>query len=825
MVDSPRTPRERKSAPAGERATERAAERAAAPGENTLAVLPLRDIVVFPHMIVPLFVGREKSVRALEAVMKDDKQILLVAQKNAAQDDPAADDIYRVGTVSTILQLLKLPDGTVKVLVEGGRRARVSSFKETDAYFEAFVEELPDQEGDAKELEALGRTVVGQFEQYIKLNKKIAPEVLVSLNQIEEPSKLADTIASHLNLKISEKQELLETTRIGERLERVFGHMESEIGVLQVEKRIRNRVKRQMEKTQREYYLNEQLKAIQKELGEGEDGKDETAELEDKIKKTRFTKEAREKAMAELKKLRTMSPMSAEATVVRNYLDWMLTIPWKKRSKVRNDVVAAEKVLDADHYGLEKVKERILEYLAVQSRTNKMRGPILCLVGPPGVGKTSLGKSIANATGRSFVRMSLGGVRDEAEIRGHRRTYIGSMPGKVIQGMKKAKTSNPLFLLDEIDKLGQDWRGDPTSALLEVLDPEQNATFADHYLEVDYDLSDVMFVTTANSLRMPQPLLDRMEIIRIPGYTEDEKVQIARRHLIAKQSEAHSLKPEEWSISDDALRDLIRTYTREAGVRNLERELANLARKAVREIVTKKTKKVTLTLKNLEKYAGIRRFRYGETESEDMVGVVTGLAWTEVGGEILTIESVIVPGKGAIKHTGKLGDVMQESVSAALSYVRSRSITFGIKPTLFEKRDIHVHVPEGATPKDGPSAGIAMATSIVSVLTGIAIRRDIAMTGEITLRGRVLPIGGLKEKLLAALRAGITTVFFPKDNEKDLAEIPDNVRKGLTLIPVSHVDDVIRQALVRVPEAIEWEEPPEPIAAKAPEASVASLPH
>ena len=821
MVDSPRTPRERKSAPA----SERAAERAAATGDNTLAVLPLRDIVVFPHMIVPLFVGREKSVRALEAVMKDDKQILLVAQKNAAQDDPAADDIYRVGTVSTILQLLKLPDGTVKVLVEGGRRARVSSFKETDAYFEAFVEELPDQEGDAKELEALGRTVVGQFEQYIKLNKKIAPEVLVSLNQIEEPSKLADTIASHLNLKISEKQELLDTTRIGERLERVFGHMESEIGVLQVEKRIRNRVKRQMEKTQREYYLNEQLKAIQKELGEGEDGKDETAELEDKIKKTRFSKEAREKAMAELKKLRTMSPMSAEATVVRNYLDWMLTIPWKKRSKVRNDVVAAEKVLDADHYGLEKVKERILEYLAVQSRTNKMRGPILCLVGPPGVGKTSLGKSIANATGRSFVRMSLGGVRDEAEIRGHRRTYIGSMPGKVIQGMKKAKTSNPLFLLDEIDKLGQDWRGDPTSALLEVLDPEQNATFADHYLEVDYDLSDVMFVTTANSLRMPQPLLDRMEIIRIPGYTEDEKVQIARRHLIAKQSEAHSLKPDEWSISDDSLRDLIRTYTREAGVRNLERELANLARKAVREIVTKKTKKVTITLKNLEKYAGIRRFRYGETESEDMVGVVTGLAWTEVGGEILTIESVIVPGKGAIKHTGKLGDVMQESVSAALSYVRSRSITFGIKPTLFEKRDIHVHVPEGATPKDGPSAGIAMATSIVSVLTGIAIRRDIAMTGEITLRGRVLPIGGLKEKLLAALRAGITTVFFPKDNEKDLAEIPDNVRKGLTLIPVSHVDDVIRQALVRVPEAIEWEEPAEPIAAKAAETPVASLPH
>ena len=667
--------------------------------------------------------------------------------------------------------------------------------------------------------------MVGQFEQYIKLNKKIAPEVLVSLNQIEEPSKLADTISSHLNLKISEKQELLEIARIGERLERVFGHMESEIGVLQVEKRIRNRVKRQMEKTQREYYLNEQLKAIQKELGEGEDGRDETAELEEKIKKTKLTKEAREKAMGELKKLRTMSPMSAEATVVRNYLDWIISIPWKKRSKVRNDVVAAEKVLDADHYGLDKVKERILEYLAVQSRSSKLRGPILCLVGPPGVGKTSLGKSIANATGRNFVRMSLGGVRDEAEIRGHRRTYIGSMPGKVIQGMKKAKTSNPFFLLDEIDKLGQDWRGDPTSALLEVLDPEQNATFADHYLEVDYDLSDVMFVTTANSLRMPQPLLDRMEIIRIPGYTEDEKLEIARRHLIAKQGEAHGLKPEEWSINEEALRDLIRTYTREAGVRNLERELANLARKAVKEIVTKKARKVTITMKNLEKYAGIRRFRYGETESEDMVGVVTGLAWTEVGGEILTIESVIVPGKGNIKHTGKLGDVMQESVSAALSYVRSRSISFGIKPTLFEKRDIHVHVPEGATPKDGPSAGVAMATSMVSVLTGIAIRRDIAMTGEITLRGRVLPIGGLKEKLLAALRAGITTVFFPKDNEKDLADIPDNVRQALKLIPVSHVDDVIGQALVRRPEAIEWEEPPEPMAKTVADQGVASLPH
>jgi ATP-dependent Lon protease len=791
---------------------------------GAMAVLPLRDIVVFPHMIVPLFVGREKSVRALEAVMKDDKQILLVAQKNASQDDPEADEIYRVGTVSTILQLLKLPDGTVKVLVEGGSRARITGFTDTDTYFEATTEPLPDQEGEAKELEALGRTVVGQFEQYIKLNKKIAPEVLVSLNQIEEPSKLADTISAHLNLKISEKQELLEATKVGDRLERVFAHMESEIGVLQVEKRIRNRVKRQMEKTQREYYLNEQLKAIQKELGEGEDGKDETAELEDRIKKTKFTKEAREKAMSELKKLRSMSPMSAESTVVRNYLDWMLSIPWKKRSKVSTDVLEAERILNEDHYGLEKVKERIIEYLAVQSRSPKIKGPILCLVGPPGVGKTSLGKSIAKATQRSFVRMSLGGVRDEAEVRGHRRTYIGSMPGKVVQGMKKAKTSNPLFLLDEIDKLGSDWRGDPSSALLEVLDPEQNSTFADHYLEVDYDLSDVMFITTANTLKMPQPLLDRMEIIRIAGYTEDEKVEIAKRHLVNKQAEANGLKPEEWSLSEDAIRDLVRYYTREAGVRSLEREIANVARKAVKEIVTKKAKKVAITRKSLEKYAGVRRFRYGETEAEDMVGVVTGLAWTEVGGEILTIESVMLPGKGAIKHTGKLGDVMQESVSAALSYVRSRSTRFGIKPTLFEKRDIHVHVPEGATPKDGPSAGVAMATSIVSIMTGIPVRRDVAMTGEITLRGRVLPIGGLKEKLLAALRAGITTVFIPKDNEKDLVDIAESVKKHLKVIAVSHVDEVISQALARTPEAIEWEEPIEaPVL--PPVQPAASLPH
>ncbi|MCA3277932.1 MAG: endopeptidase La [Roseomonas sp.] len=792
---------------------------------DILPVLPLRDIVVFPHMIVPLFVGREKSVRALEAVMKDDKQILLVAQKNAGQDDPGADDLFQIGTISTVLQLLKLPDGTVKVLVEGGRRARVAGYKETSPYFEAFVEKIEEPPVEGRETEALARTVVAQFEQYIKLNKKIAPEVLVSVNQIEDASKLADTIASHLGLKIPEKQELLELPSVASRLEKVFAHMEGEIGVLQVEKRIRSRVKRQMEKTQREYYLNEQLKAIQKELGEGEDGKDEIAEIEAKIKATKFSKEAREKALAEVKKLRSMSPMSAEATVVRNYLDWMLSIPWKKQSRVRKDIVAAEKVLDADHYGLEKVKERIIEYLAVQSRSPKIRGPILCLVGPPGVGKTSLGKSIAKATGRNFVRMSLGGVRDEAEVRGHRRTYIGSMPGKVIQGMKKAKTSNPLFLLDEIDKLGADWRGDPSSALLEVLDPEQNSTFADHYLEVDYDLSDVMFVTTANSLRMPQPLLDRMEIIRIPGYTEDEKVEIAKRHLLAKVSEANGLKEGEWTLADAAIRDLIRYYTREAGVRNLEREIAGLARKAVKEIVSKKAKKVAITPKNLEKFAGVRKFRYGEAEAEDMVGVVTGLAWTEVGGEILTIESVLLPGKGNVKQTGKLGDVMQESVSAAMSYVRSRSTTFGIKPTLFEKRDLHVHVPEGATPKDGPSAGIAMATSIVSVLTGIPVRRDVAMTGEITLRGRVLPIGGLKEKLLAAMRAGIKTVFIPKENEKDLADIPESVKKGLEINPVSHVDEVIMRALARKPEAITWEEPVEAPPQNPESAAGAALPH
>ncbi len=772
-------------------------------------VLPLRDIVVFPHMIVPLFVGREKSVRALEDVMKDDKQILLVTQKNAAQDDPTSSDIYSVGTVGTVLQLLKLPDGTVKVLVEGGQRARIVRFAENEAFFQAYADTIEEKLGEQQELEALARTAVSQFEQYIKLNKKIPPEVLVSINQIEDPSKLADTLASHLALKIPEKQELLETETVSERLEKVFGYMESEIGVLQVEKRIRSRVKRQMEKTQREYYLNEQLKAIQKELGEGEDGRDELAELEERINKTKLSKEARDKAQAEMKKLRTMSPMSAEATVVRNYLDWLLSIPWQLRTKVKRDIKAAQKVLDADHFGLEKVKERILEYLAVQQRMRKVKGPILCLVGPPGVGKTSLGKSIARATGRNFVRMSLGGVRDEAEIRGHRRTYIGSMPGKVIQGMKKAKSSNPLFLLDEVDKLGADWRGDPSSALLEVLDPEQNSTFNDHYLEVDYDLSDVMFVTTANTLRMPQPLLDRMEIIRLPGYTEDEKVEIARRHLIPKQMKAHGLKKAEWTVTDEALRDLIRYYTREAGVRNLEREIANLTRKAIKEILMRHLKKITVSRRNLEKFAGVRRFRYGEVEETDLVGITTGLAWTEVGGELLSIEAVTVPGKGKVTATGKLGDVMKESVQAAESYVKSRSQAFGIAPTIFDKKDIHVHVPEGATPKDGPSAGVAMVTSIVSVLTGIPVRRDIAMTGEITLRGRVLPIGGLKEKLLAALRGGLKTVLIPKENEKDLAEIPENVKRGLTIIPVASVDELLRQALVTPPVAIEWNEPGE----------------
>ncbi|MDX2225132.1 MAG: endopeptidase La [Rhodospirillaceae bacterium] len=760
-------------------------------------VLPLRDIVVFPHMIVPLFVGREKSVRALEDVMADDKQILLVAQKDASQDDPSAKDIYDVGTISTVLQLLKLPDGTVKVLVEGGQRARITGYKENDAFFEAYAELIEDAKEEDKELEALSRSVVTQFEQYIKLNKKIPPEVLVSVNQIDNMSKLADNIASHLGLKISDKQDLLETKSIAERLEKIYGFMESEISVLQVERKIRNRVKRQMEKTQREYYLNEQMKAIQRELGENEEGRDENAELEDKIKKLKMSKEAKEKALAEFKKLKNMSPMSAEATVVRNYLDWLTSIPWNKRSQVRNDLKAAQDQLDRDHYGLEKLKERIVEYLAVQTRTKKLKGPILCLVGPPGVGKTSLGRSIAAATGRSFVRVSLGGVRDEAEIRGHRRTYIGSMPGKIIQGMRKAKTSNPLFLLDEIDKLGADWRGDPSSALLEVLDPEQNHTFQDHYLEVDYDLSDVLFITTANTLRMPQPLLDRMEILRVAGYTEDEKVEISKRHLIPKQLEAHGLKKGEWSISDEALRDLIRLYTREAGVRNLERELANLTRKATKEIILKKLKTVAVTRKTLKKFAGIPKFRFGEAEREDMVGITTGLAWTEVGGELLSIEAIVMPGKGSITLPGQLGAVLQESIQASRSFVRSRALAFGIKSKIIEKNDIHLHVPEGATPKDGPSAGVAMCTSIVSALTGIAVRKDVAMTGEITLRGRVLPIGGLKEKMLAALRGGVKTVLIPKDNEKDLEDIPDNVKRDIKIISVSTVDEVLERALAK----------------------------
>jgi ATP-dependent Lon protease len=767
-------------------------------------VLPLRDIVVFPHMIVPLFVGREKSVRALEDVMKDDKQILLIAQRNAADDDPSSDDIYEVGTISTVLQLLKLPDGTVKVLVEGVARARVIRFSENDEFFEVYADVMPEKESEEAEIEALSRSVVSQFEQYLKLNKKVSPEVLVSVNQIEEYGKLVDTIASHLALKISKKQELLEVDVVSERMEKVISFMEGEIGVLQVEKKIRSRVKRQMEKTQRDYYLNEQLKAIQKELGESEEGKDELQELEEKLAKLKLSNEAREKANNELKKLRNMSPMSAEATVVRNYLDWIANIPWKKRSRIQKDIREAEAILEADHYGLEKVKERILEYLAVQQRTKKIKGSILCLVGPPGVGKTSLGKSIGRATGRNFVRMSLGGVRDEAEIRGHRRTYIGSLPGKIIQGMKKAKSSNPLFLLDEVDKMGSDWRGDPASALLEVLDPEQNDSFQDHYLEVDYDLSDVLFVTTANTLRIPEPLMDRMEIIRIHGYTEDEKIEIARRHLIEKQLDAHGLKSQEWSISDPALRDVIRYYTREAGVRNFEREIANLTRKATKEILMTGLDKVTVSRRNLEKFSGVRKFRFGEIESMDLVGVTNGLAWTEVGGEILTIEAVMVPGKGKMIITGKLGEVMQESIQAARSFVRSRSQEFGVKPTIFEKRDIHVHVPEGATPKDGPSAGVAMVTSIVSMLTGIPVSRDVAMTGEITLRGRVLPIGGLKEKLLAALRGGITRVLVPKENEKDLADIPENIKRSLEIVPVTNVEEVLEYALVNPLVPIEW---------------------
>ncbi|MEL7047757.1 MAG: endopeptidase La [Pseudomonadota bacterium] len=769
-------------------------------------VLPLRDIVVFPYMIVPLFVGREKSINALEEVMKQDKPILLAAQKNAGDDDPSPDAIYDVGTLASVLQLLKLPDGTVKVLVEGTSRARISEFTENEEYFEASIDRVEEDLGAEEEIEALARSAISQFENYVKLNKKISPEVLGTISQIEDYSKLADTIASHLAIKISDKQDVLELTTVSERLERVYALMESEISVLQVEKKIRSRVKRQMEKTQREYYLNEQMKAIQKELGDSDDGRDDIGEFEEKIESIKLTKEARDKATAELKKLKQMSPMSAEATVVRNYLDWLLSIPWNVRGKVKKDLAEAESVLDVEHYGLEKVKERILEYLAVQNRTNKLKGPILCLVGPPGVGKTSLGKSIANATGREFVRMSLGGVRDEAEIRGHRRTYIGSMPGKVIQSMRKAKKSNPLFLLDEIDKMGSDFRGDPAAALLEVLDPEQNSSFNDHYLEVDYDLSNVMFVTTANTLNIPPALMDRMEIIRIAGYTEDEKREIARRHLIAEQTKAHGLEEGEWSIDDEALMELVRRYTREAGVRSLEREVAKMARKCVKEILTSSKTKIEITKDNISDYLGVPKYRYGEAELEDQIGIVTGLAWTEVGGELLTIEGLKMPGKGKMTVTGNLRDVMKESIQAANAYVRSRSIDFGIKPTMFENTDIHVHVPEGATPKDGPSAGVAMVTAIVSVLTQIPVRKDVAMTGEITLRGRVLPIGGLKEKMLAALRGGIKTVLIPEENVKDLADISDEVKSKLEIIPAARLEDVLKNALVRMPEAIEWDE-------------------
>lgn len=773
-------------------------------------VLPLRDIVVFPFMIAPLFVGRSMSVKALESVMKKDQKILLVTQKDSSKEELDTRDLYTMGTIGTVLQLLKLPDGTVKVLVEGLSRAQVLRYAGTDGYFQAYAEPPVEDAGDPSTIQALMRTAISQFEQYVKLSGKVAPDVVATIAKITIPGKCADGIAAHMSLKIEQKQSLLELTSITDRLERIVSILESEIGVMQTERKIRKRVKRQMEKSQKEYYLREQLSAIQKELGEGEEGIDEIGQYEERIKKTKLSKEAQTRALAEVKKLRQMSPMSSEATVVRNYLDWLLDIPWKKTSKVNNDLENAKKILDEDHYGLEKVKERILEYLAVQQRVGVVRGPILCLVGPPGVGKTSLGKSVARATGREFVRMSLGGVRDEAEIRGHRRTYIGSLPGKIIQGMKKAGKSNPLFLLDEIDKLGQDWRGDPSSALLEVLDPEQNSTFNDHYLEVDYDLSDVMFVTTANSFNMPQPLLDRMEIIRIPGYTEDEKLEIAKRHLIPKQIKLNGLKEGEFSIGDEELRYLIRRYTREAGVRNLEREIANLSRKCIKEIVSKKAKSVIINMDNLEKYAGVPRFQYGITEEEDMVGVTTGLAWTEFGGELLYIEAVMLPGKGKMQITGKLGEVMQESIQAATSYVRSRSVHYGIIPPMFEKRDIHVHVPEGATPKDGPSAGVAMATSIISVLTGIPVRRDVAMTGEITLRGRVLAIGGLKEKLLAAHRGGIKTVIIPKENEKDLLEVPDNVKAGIQIIGVEHVDEVIDIALTRKPIPVEWEEDTNP---------------
>ncbi|RVT84108.1 endopeptidase La [Rhodobacteraceae bacterium CCMM004] len=778
-------------------------------------VLPLRDIVVFPHMIVPLFVGRDKSVRALEEVMQDDKQILLSSQMDPGIDDPDADGIYRSGVLANVLQLLKLPDGTVKVLVEGRARVRITGFVENPQFFEATAEILDETPGEPETVEALVRSVSGEFERYAKVKKNIPEEALASVGETRESAKLADLVAGHLGVDVAQKQELLETLDVGERLEKVYGLMQGEMSVLQVEKKIKTRVKSQMERTQREYYLNEQMKAIQKELGDSEDGQNEVAELEARIAETKLSQEAREKAEGELKKLKNMSPMSAEATVVRNYLDWMLSIPWGVKSRVKKDLTRAQKVLDDDHYSLEKVKERIVEYLAVQQRSKKLKGPILCLVGPPGVGKTSLGKSVARATGREFIRISLGGVRDESEIRGHRRTYIGSMPGKIIQALKKAKTTNPLILLDEIDKMGQDFRGDPASAMLEVLDPEQNGSFVDHYLEVEYDLSNVMFLTTANSYNMPSPLLDRMEIIPLAGYTEDEKSEIARRHLIAKQMRNHGLKDSEFELTDAALTEIIRTYTREAGVRNLEREIAKIARKAVTQIVRKDADKVVVTPDNLGDFLGVKKFRYGLAEEEDQIGVVTGLAYTSVGGELLSIEALRLPGKGRMKTTGKLGDVMKESIDAASSYVRSIAPKIGVKPPKFDTLDIHVHVPDGATPKDGPSAGLAMVTSIVSVLTQIPVRKDIAMTGEVSLRGNAMPIGGLKEKLLAALRGGIKTVLIPQENEKDLAEIPDNVKKGLKIVPVSHVSEVLERALIGTPEPIEWDETAEEAAAAA----------
>ncbi len=770
---------------------------------QTLPLLPLRDVVVFPHMVIPLFVGRTKSIKALEAAMETGKSIMLVAQKNASKDEPTADDIYEIGCVSNILQMLKLPDGTVKVLVEGDVRARIVEVMDGESHFSCVLEPIDTGDVDGAEIEGLRRAILGQFDQYVKLNKKVPPEILASLNGIDEAGRLADTIAAHLPVKLEQKQAVLETRSVVERLERLLAQIENELDILQVEKRIRGRVKRQMEKSQREYYLNEQVKAIQKELGEGEDGAD-LEELERKIKSARMPKEARTKADAEMRKLRLMSPMSAEATVVRNYIDTLVALPWRKKSKVNNDLAHAEEVLDADHYGLEKVKERIVEYLAVQQRVDKVKAPILCLVGPPGVGKTSLGQSIARATNRKFVRMALGGVRDEAEIRGHRRTYIGSMPGKILQNLTKVGVRNPLFLLDEVDKMGMDFRGDPASALLEVLDPEQNSTFTDHYVEVEYDLSDVMFVATANTLNIPPALLDRLEVIRLSGYTEDEKLNIARRYLLPKQMRNNGLKPEELAISDAAIRDIIRFYSREAGVRALERELSKACRKTVRMLVLKRTdRKVSITPRNLDKFLGVRRYSYGVAERENQIGQVTGLAWTEVGGELLTVEAVAVPGKGKTTSTGKLGDVMQESIKAAMTVVRKRASRLGIRPDFYEKHDIHVHVPEGATPKDGPSAGIAMTTALVSVLTGIPARADVAMTGEITLRGEVLPIGGLKEKLLAAHRGNIRTVLIPEENVKDLAEIPDNVKNSLEIIPVKWIDKVLERALERAPEPID----------------------